>query len=169
MRAERRRLIADAVVSGLIGYALVVACFLIWNLASGRPPFHTAALLGSALFGGLRDPALLTVDAGMVIAFNGVHLLVFLGFSLFAAWLVYEAERHPEFWYLAFCLFVVGAVAGYAAMLAMSLLVGSLLSPWAIVAASLLSAVGMAGYLVGSHGALIRTVRSAGERLGTVD
>lgn len=169
MRAERKRLLADGLIAGFVGYALVVGFFLIWNVAAGRPAFHTAALMGSALFGGLRDPAQLVIEPGMVIAFNGVHLLALLAFGFFAAWLVYETELHPEFWYLAFFLFLVGAVGGYAAVLAVSLVTGSLLSPWLMVAASLVAALGMAGYLAASHRALMRLIRTAPDRLGTVD
>ena len=169
MRTERKRLLADGLIAGFIGYGVVVASFLAWNVAAGLPPFHTAALMGAALFGGLRDPALLVIEPGMVIAFNGVHLAAFLGFGFVAAWLVYETEQHPQFWYLAFFLFLVMAVAGFAVVLATSLVVGSLLPPWEVVLASMASAIGMATYLVGSHRGLVRLIRTAPERLGTVD
>lgn len=167
MRADRKRLIADGFVAGLVGYALVVSFFLVWNLAAGRPAFHTPALLGAILFGGLRDPALLVVDPGLVIAFNGVHLLAFLLAGFAAAWLVYETERHPELWYVAFFLFVIGSVAGYAAVLVLSLLVGRVLGTVQIVGASLLAGLGMAGYLVGTHRGVLRAAVESGDRLGT--
>lgn len=169
MRADRKRLILDGLLAGVIGYAVVVAFFIVLNLAQGRSPFHTAALLGSAVFGGLRDPGLLVLEPGMVLAFNGVHIVAFMLVGFFGAWLVYEAELHPQLWYLAFFLFLVGGVVGYAAVLATSLVVGHVLTPWHGVVANLLAALGMAAYLVASHRGLIRVIRESPGRLGTVD
>lgn len=170
MNAQRRRLIADGLAAGLIGYALVVAFFVVVNVAVGRSPFYTAALMGEALFEGLRDPAAVTLAAGPVLAFNGIHLAAYLLFGFFAAWLVYETELHPEFWYLAFFMFLGAAVLSYAAGLAVMALVGNPLSTWTIVTASLLAAVGMAGYLTASHRSMLESINEAGEtRLGRVE
>lgn len=160
MNEKRKRLLADALVAGVVGYATVVAFFAAVSLAQGRSPFHTAALLGGALFAGLRDPAAVVLDPGVVLAFNGLHLLAFLLFGLLAAWLVYEAELHPEFWYLAFILFVTAAVVSYGAVLALTVLVGTLVSPWLLVLSTVLGAVAMAGYLAGAHRALLRVIRA---------
>jgi hypothetical protein len=105
----------------------------------------------------------------MVLAFNGVHMVAFLAFGFFAAWLVYEAELHPEFWYLAFFFFLSAAVLSYAAVLALSSVVGNLLSPWLVVASTMVGALGVAAYLAGSHRALIRAVRTSDGRLGMAD
>lgn len=163
MDPARRRMFLDGLVAGLIGY-LAVALFIgAWNLILGRSPFHTAALLGESVFAGLRDPAALALDPGMIIAFNGVHLVAFLVFGFFAAWLVYETELHPEFWYLAFFLFLAATVVSYAAVLALTVVVGSVISPWLIIVSSLFGAVTMAVYLAGSHRQLLTTI-GAGER-----
>lgn len=170
MSDERRRMVIDAILAGFIGYVVVVAFFAAVNLVAGRSPFYTAALLGEALFAGLRDPAAVSVEAGMVLAFNGVHLLAFLLFGLFGAWLVYEAELHPQFWYLAFFFFLGATVMGYAAVLALTAVAGILLSPWLLVGSSLLGALAMAGYLGGSHRPLVRSIRGDHEsRLGRVE
>jgi hypothetical protein len=159
MDATRRRMWIDGLVAGLIGYLVVAAFFAIWNALQGLSPFYTAALLGEALFAGLRDPAAVSVDPGLVIAFNGVHLLAFLGFGYFGAWLVHETELHPEFWYLAFFLFLAATVLSYAAVLALTVLVGSILSPWLVVGSSLLAAVAVAAYFAGAHRGLLGTIR----------
>lgn len=158
MTDQRKRLLADALIAGVIGYGVVVLFFGVLNLLQGRSPFHTAALLGGAVFGGLRDPGAVLLDPGLVLAFNGLHLLAFLLFGLFAAWLVYETELHPEFWYLAFVLFVTAAVASYAVVLALTVLVGGMLSPWLMVFSTLLGALAMAAYLAGVHRALFRSI-----------
>lgn len=170
MDTRRRRLIADGLAAGLIGYALVAGFFAVVNLVAGRSPVYTAALIGEALFNGLRDPAAVTLAAGPILAFNGAHLLAYMLFGFFAAFLVYETELHPEFWYLTFFLFLGATVLSYAVILAVMALVGNPVSTWAVVAASLLAAVGMAAYLTASHRSLIETIGDGQEtRLGRVE
>lgn len=170
MNVRRQRLIADGFAAGLIGYALVVGFFVVFNVVVGRSPFHTAALIGEALFTGLRDPSAVTLAAGPILAFNGLHIGAYLFFGFFAAWLVYETELHPEFWYLAFFLFVGAVLLSFGAVLAVMALIGSPVPTWTVFVASLLAAVGMAGYLTVSHRGLLRAVRDAQEtRLGRVE
>lgn len=161
MTEAQTRMLRDGLIAGVIGYAAVATFFVLFNIAIGNPTFYTAALLGESLFAGLRDPAALTMDPGLILAFNGVHLVAFLLFGLFAGWLVYETELHPEFWYLAFFLFLAAIVAGYAAVLVLTLLGGKLLSPWLVVASSLLGAVVIALYLTLSHKQLVRSIMDA--------
>lgn len=163
MNAPRRRLIIDGLATGLIGYGLVVLFFVVLNVATGRSPFHTAALIGEAVFTGLRDPGAVSMAPGPILAFNGIHLLAYLVFGFFAAWLMYETELHPEFWYLAFFLFIGATVLSYAGILVVVALIGTLIPASAVLGASLLSAVGMAAYLTGSHRSLIRKVEESQE------
>ncbi len=169
MDERRSRLVGDGLAAGIIGYAIVVIFFAMVNVAAGRPAAYTAALLGEALFWGLRDAQALVMGSAPVLAFNGVHLLAFVGFGFFAAWLVYEIERHPDFWYLGFFLFVGAAVLSYAGVLALTVLAGALVSPWLVVASSLLGVMGMAGYLTATHRSLLRAVLERESRMGTVD
>ena len=108
--------------------------------------------------------------AGPVIAFNGVHLTAYLLFGYFAAWLVYETELHPEFWYLALFFFVGVSVLSLVAVMAAMALIGAPVPVWSLFVASLLAAAGMAGYLTGSHRGLARTIRESQEtRLGRIE
>lgn len=168
MQANRRRLIADGVIAGMIGYGVVASFFVVVNLVTGRSPFHTANLLGAVLFGG-ADAAAATIEPGLVIAFNGVHLAAFLVIGFFAAWLVYETELHPVMWYVAFFLFLIAGIGTLAVMLAGSGLAGGVLAAWQIVTASLLATLAMGAYLLGGHRALFRLIPGADERLETVD
>ncbi len=63
MRASTTLVIRGGLFAGLLGYAIVVVYFAAANLVAGRSLFHTAALLGSAMFFGLKDPATLTISA----------------------------------------------------------------------------------------------------------
>jgi hypothetical protein len=162
MNARRRQMLVDGLAAGLVGYLAVVLFVALWNVVAGRSPFFTAALLGEAVFLGLRDISAVTLDPGMVLAFNGLHLLAFLVFGFFGAWLVYETELHPSFWYLAFALFVAAAVLAYGAIAALTALVGGLVSPLLVVMASLIGASGVAGYLTAFHRPLLRDIRDMG-------
>ena len=170
MNAHRQRLIADGVAAGLIGYALVAGFFVVLNLAAGRPPFYTAALLGEAIFTGLREPSAITLAAGPILAFNGLHIAGYLLFGFFAAWLAYETELHPQFWYLALFLFLAATVLMFAVVLAVMAILDNPVPAWSLTVASLLAAVGMAGYLTASHRSLSRKIGDEQEtRLGRIE
>ncbi len=162
MRHDRARMAQDSIAAGFSGYLAVILFFGVWNIAWGRSPFYTAALLGEGLLAGLRDPTAVVLDPAMILAFNGLHLMAFLVFGVFAAWLVYEVELHPDFWYLAFFLFLGATVLSYTLVLALTVVAGSLLSPWLVVASSLAGAAAMAGYLTGTHRPLLRGIPGVG-------
>lgn len=161
MSLDRERVVWEGFVAGLIGYAAVALLFGVVNVVQGRSFFHTAALLGSALVGG--GEAGVSVTAAPVLAYNGLHLLIFLVLGLVAAWLVLETERHPEIWYLVFFVFL----AGFMLNLTLFLLYTAPLPeglPWGtMVLANLLAAVAMGLYLRGAHPRLWAEVREHGD------
>jgi hypothetical protein len=169
MTAQRRRLIADGLVAGTIGYALVAVFFVIVNLAGGRSPLYTVALVGEAVFGS-AGPAVAGGTVGPVVAFNGIHLVAYLTFGLFAAWLAQATDLHPQFWTLALLLFAGGAVVSYAGALTVLALIGSPLSTASVVAAGMVGTVGVGAYLAVSHRTIIPSIRDSGETpLGRVE
>lgn len=151
MRAFGRRVLWEGLIAGVIGYAVVVLFFAVLNLIHGRSPFYTAALLGATLFYGLENPADLRVWAGPVLAYNGVHLLVFLILGIIAAWLTSEAERGPAFWYIGIILLLLlalhmsGIVLGFAATLHGALPIR------AAAPAGALAGIAMMAYLWAAH------------------
>src|SRR5512138_2614273 len=101
MANERTHVLSQGLMVGVIGYAAVGLFFLAVDLLSGRPAFYTPSLLGNALFYGVRDPDLARIWPGPVLAFNGCHLLLFLGLGMLASWLAQLAERGPSLWFVA--------------------------------------------------------------------
>lgn len=141
----KERVVRLGLVTGAIGYAVVVVFYAAVNLLAGRAVWHTADLLGRALLGEAATfPA-------TIFVYNGLHLLVFLGLGVAATWLVEETERHPRLWYivLSLALFVFmhifGAVAAFAAP------VREALPVWSILLASLAAAVAMGAFLWRTH------------------
>ena len=58
---------------GLAGAVAVAVWFFLYDLTAATP-FRTPALLGAALFEGLRDTAMLTIAPGIVLKYTAVTL-----------------------------------------------------------------------------------------------
>lgn len=163
MPHERATVWWQGLVTGLLGYAAVAVFFGVVNLVGGESFFHTAAVLGHGLLGTGPMSAGELVQPGPVFAYNGLHLLLFLGFGMAAVWLVEEAERHPLFWYLAFFAFLLGFWYDVALMTLFTLpLPAGEVSLGTIVAANLAAGVAMGAYLVRAHPGIGQTL-AAGE------
>lgn len=141
---------AVGLFAGLLGYATVVVFFAIENAVAGRSVFYTAALLGSALFFGLRDPAALQITPAAVLTYNMVHVVAFIGLGLLVSWLVTMAERHPAMRYvtLVALLFVVAHVYAALLLFAQPFLPAA---SWQIGLATLGAAAVMGAYLMAVH------------------
>jgi hypothetical protein len=137
--------IREGVVAGLIGGAAVAVWFLIHDTLAGMA-FRTPALLGAALFEGLRDPrawVLRAADLDVVLGYTVVHFVAFAVFGTIVAALLVAAEREPRvllglfiiFW--CFELFFLGFVSALD-----TALVGAL-GWWNIAIANLLAAASM--------------------------
>jgi hypothetical protein len=149
--ARGQRLLREGLVAGVLGYATVVVYFVALNLIQGRSPFYTAALLGSNLFYGLESPADLTITAGPVIAYNGVHLLGFVVVGGIMAWLAGLAERIPQGWYLVSLLFLLVLAHGFGLPLWFDEPIRNELPLWHVVVATSIAAVVMGLYLLSAH------------------
>jgi hypothetical protein len=57
------RWVVEGAVGGTIGAGILAVWFLLYDLAEGQP-LRTPALLGAALFHGLRDAAALRITLG---------------------------------------------------------------------------------------------------------
>jgi len=159
MRAQTRLVLSGGLAAGLIGYATVVGVMAALNVILGRSPFYTAALFGSALFYGLRDPATLIVAPGPVLSYNMAHMVAFLALGTGASWLVTLAERNPsaQYFVLVLLLFVGFHVYGALLLFAQPLLGAS--AWWEIGVGSLAAAVLMGLYLWVGHPVLRRELR----------
>ena len=78
-----------ALLSGVVGAAVVAIVFLAVDLASGRPAFFTPAVLGSALFLGESIGGNVEVvpsdRVAVVLGYTMVHGVTFVGFGALAA------------------------------------------------------------------------------------
>lgn len=152
------RVIREGVTAGLLGAAVVAVWFLFYDTLKFWTPLRTPALLGAAVFEGLRDPSRLEVRLDLVLGYTVLHFAVFAAFGILVAALLVAAEREPRvllglfmlFW--CFELFFLGVVSALD-----EALVGALLW-WNVAIANLLAAASMLFYFFLGH-------RSLGARL----
>lgn len=159
MRTETEVILRGGLFAGLIGYVTIVVFFAGLNLIGGHSPFHTAALLGSALFFGLRDPALLQVTPAAVLTFNMVHALVMLAVGFLTSWLVAKSEKYPV---LQFAVLFALIFVGFHLFAAVVFFAGPLMGRGAwieIALASVAAAVAMGWYLLRIHPELRQELR----------
>ena len=144
------RVVREGIVGGLLGAGAVALWFLAYDAAAGVP-LRTPALLGAALFHGLREPGALVITMPLVLQYTMVHGAVFILFGLAAAGMLALADREPRLLYafvMLFCCFEVF----FAAM-------GSILAEWrheavpwwTILAGNLLAALVMMGFFFRGH------------------
>ena len=108
MKKSTASVLVDGLLSGLVGYALISVYFAMSNIVAGLPALDTIQNLGAALFGG--------TSPGLIIAYNGLHLGVFLVLGVVAAVLIHEVELHPAGWYALFFVASAGFIFSYVFM-----------------------------------------------------
>jgi hypothetical protein len=155
--AGEGRIVREGVVAGLIGAVAVAVLILVFDIAGGTP-FQSPAILGSAIFQGVRDPNLVTVSAGPVVGYTIVHGLGFIAVGLIAAFLVATAEREPAM-VLALLIFFAAFEVFFLALIAFwALPVLGVLAWWEILAGNLVASAAMLYYFHRCHPGLARSL-----------
>jgi hypothetical protein len=101
-----RRIGREGVLVGLIGAAAIALWFLVVDVIAGEPLF-TPAMLGSALFWGLREPSQVQLTVAPILAYTMVHVLSLVVVGLVASAIACQAERSPSTLFLAVVFFAV--------------------------------------------------------------
>jgi len=145
-----KRVLQEGFVAGMIGAGGVALWFLIVDTIDGQP-FYTPALLGSAIFWGLRDPAQVNVAFSTVIGYTMIHVIAFWVIGSIAAALAALVDAIPPTLFLAVVFFAVFEVAFYVVVVMVAKpLLGGL--AWTNVAiGNGLAAIGMGYYLWRVH------------------
>jgi hypothetical protein len=135
------------IIAGVIGYVTVAVFLAVASALQGRSPFHIAALLADDLFGGAVSAGGTAIEPGPVIAYNGVHLVVFLAGGVVLALIARLAARVPQGWY--FGLIAVLFVAGHVVALPLWFgeAVRDALPLWLVAASTSLATVAMCAWL----------------------
>ena len=144
------RIMREGFVAGLIGAGAVAVWFLLVDVIAGQP-FYTPAMLGSAVFWGLRDPALVEVTFPAVIGYTLLHVVLFTLAGTVAAALAAMVDKFPTTLFFVIVFFAIFEVGFYIVVaVAAQPLLGAL--AWSNVAiANLIAALGMGYYLWTVH------------------
>ena len=126
------------------------AWFLLYDLAAGVP-FRTPALLGAALFHGLRDPGALVITWTGVVQYTVLHVLAFAIFGWLAAGLLALADREPRLLFGFLMLFCCFEVFFFAMVAALAEWLFDSLAWWTILAGNLLAALVMLAVFFRGH------------------
>ncbi len=120
MSINRTKLLSQGVLAGCIGYATLAGVVSLIDLAAGRSPFHSAAVLGASLFYGVADASQVSVTPAYVLAYNGAHLIVFLLLGVIGSALATIADRGKQLWYVSVFFFIFVAFHAIGALQALS-------------------------------------------------
>lgn len=147
------KIVREGIVAGLIGAVTVALWFLVVDSVMGRPLF-TPAALGSALFLGASELAMVEVNFWTVAGYSVFHFTAFAAVGLVASAIVWEAEQTPPLILGAILLFVAfeAFFLGLLAVVAEFLL--GPLAWWSIAVGNLLAVVAIGTYLWKKHPAL---------------
>lgn len=147
---HERQTLREGLVGALLGAAVVMFWFFLMDVGRGQL-FFTPAALGSALFHGARGVGQVQITVGTVVGYTIIHIAAFLAVGFIAAALAVAVERHPSVLLGLGLLFVTLEVLfiGLLSILAAWLI--DALNWWAILAANLLAAGVMGGYLWHEH------------------
>ena len=156
----RSRVAREGFVAGALGAAAVAVWFLLYDTAAGVP-LRTPALLGAAVLEGLRDPAALTISLPLILKYTLVHGAAFVVFGWLAAGLLALVDREPRLLYAFIMLFVCFEVFSFAMIAVLAHWLLEALAWWTILAANLLAALAMLGYLLRKHRVAWRAFLSA--------
>ncbi|HAM59523.1 MAG TPA: hypothetical protein DCQ64_30590 [Candidatus Rokubacteria bacterium] len=154
------RVAREGFVAGVLGAAVVAVWFLLHDLAAGAP-LRTPALLGAAVLEGLRDPSALTISLPLVLKYTVIHGAAFVAFGWMAAGLLALADREPRLISAFVMLLACFEVFVFALIAILAEWLFEALAWWTILAANLLAACAMLGYLFREHRVAWRAYLSA--------
>ena len=155
MARGERTVLREGVTAGLLGAAAVALWFLVFDVLRGKP-LLTPALLGAAVFYGVRDPTNVPLAIGPILGYTVLHGLAFIAFGVIAAALIAVSERETTLFIAVIILFACFEMffLGVVGALGRSLM-GAVVW-WAILVGNLLAAAVMLWYFFLGHRALPR-------------
>lgn len=151
-------LLAQGLVTGLIGAGTVALWFFALDVAAGQP-LRTPAALGAALLFGASNVAAVQVNVGIVMAYTVVHVTAFAVAGIVFVAIAEQLERTPGLVLLvAMAMIVLEAVVVSAMALGAQWVLGAL-GVWEVVAANVLAVGAMGWYVWATHPLLQRRLR----------
>lgn len=147
---RERQTLREGLVGAMLGAAIVMFWFFLMDIGRDEA-FFTPAALGSALFHGARGVEQVQITAGTVIGYTIIHIAAFLAVGFIAAALAVAVEHNPSVLLGLGLLFVTFEVLFIGLLSIIAAWLIDALNWWAILAANLLAAAVMGGYLWHEH------------------
>ena len=148
-------LLAQGVVTGLVGAAVVALWFLALDVAAGQL-LRTPAALGAALLFGASNVAAIQVNLGIVAAYTAVHVAAFVVAGTVFVAVAEQIERAPVLIVLiAMAMIVLEAVVVAMLALGAQWVLGTL-GIWSVLVANVLAVSAMGWYVWATHPLLRR-------------
>lgn len=160
MSENMRRILKEGVIGGAVAYLAVVLVFAVYNVLMWRSPFHTAAAMGSLLLHGSEASVQFAVEAGPVLAYNGVHLVGSLLVGVAAAALVFETEMHRSLWYFTLMVLVAAVMYSITVFGVFGVEIGGVLDWPSVVLGTMVWIGAMTAYFWGVHRGLMGRIRN---------
>ncbi len=148
-------LLAQGVVTGLVGAAVVALWFFALDVAAGQL-LRTPAALGAALLFGASNVAAIQVNLGIVAAYTAVHVAAFVVAGTVFVAVAEQIERAPVLIVLiAMAMIVLEAVVVAMLALGAQWVLGTL-GIWSVLVANVLAVSAMGWYVWATHPLLRR-------------
>lgn len=151
-------LLAQGLITGLIGAGVVAVWFLMLDIAAGHP-LQTPAALGAALLLGASNAGAGEVNLGLVAAYTVVHVGAFFVAGILFVAIAEQIERTPALILLAtMAMIVLDAVVVTALALGAQWVLGTL-GVWSVLGANVLAVCAMGWFVWATHPLLRRKLR----------
>lgn len=153
-----QRIVREGFIAGLIGASAVAAWFFVVDLIAGRA-FFTPAMLGDALFWGVRDPANVQIAFPIIVGYSMFHVLAFVFVGMVTAVLAFAVERFPPTLFIVVVAFAVFEFGFYLLVATLARPLLGVLAWWSVAAGNAVAAFGMGYYLWKAHPELQRALK----------
>ena len=150
MRVQEHSTVREGLVAGLLGATIVVAWYLVFDMAAGQP-FHTPNVLGKVVFRGDLEPGVREIVPRVVVGYTVLHVVVFVLAGIGLTLLVHLAARNLAL-RMGLWLGLVVTFAFFAGLTYMlTTATEERLPVWSVVGGSLLAVAAMGWYLWRRH------------------
>jgi len=150
MHAQEHSTVREGLIAGLLGAAIVLSWYLVFDTAAGKP-FHTPNVLGKVFFRGDLEPGVREIVPRVVAGYTVLHLVIFALVGIGLTLLVHLTARNLALRMGLWMGLVVafGFFAGLTYMLTTA--TDERLPVWSVVGGSLLAVAAMGWYLWRRH------------------
>jgi hypothetical protein len=145
---SKARIVADGIVAGLIGGAIVALWLFIFDAVNGRLPW-SSTLLAAALLRRPRESFMIAHTAWVLVAeYSFTHFLLFALIGAVGGLMIDRSERNPEL-FAPLLIFTAGLEVFLIALLILTGLTADAAMPWwKVIIGNLMATSAMLSYFL---------------------